>query len=262
MEPESTMLDKDKLIGGRYLLQEPLGTGSIGEVYCAIDRFTNTTVALKCVMSALEAWPGDGTSDSGTLPRLALAREFQALASMRHPNIIISVLDYGFDDASRPYITMELLDTPRTIPDAAQGQPLQTKLGLIIQVLRALTYMHRRGIIHRDLKPSNIQIVTSTDDPAQLQIKVLDFGVATTRTEIQDGEYLSGTLAYLAPEILTGSPATEASDLYAVGIILYELLRGQHPFGMRNGGWLVQQILHAEPDIVALDRGIGYQRDD
>src|SRR5258706_15531538 len=147
--------------------------------------------------------------------RLALAEEFQLLASLRHPNII-SVLDYGFDDGN-PYFTMELLDHAQTILECGRGQPLAAQVGLLVQVLQALAYLHRRGVIHHDLKPGNV-LVTGE------QVKLLDFGLSVMRKQrSDDGGTTSGTLAYLAPEVLSGLPSDETSDLYAVGVIAYEL---------------------------------------
>ena len=181
--------------------------------------------------------------------RLTLAREFRLLSSLRHPNII-SVLDYGFDDRLQPYFTMELLEHAESIMRAAAPLPLDGKIDLIAQTLQALAYLHRRGVIHRDLKPGNVMVVDG-------RVKVLDFGVSILREHVTDcGKLIVGTLAYMAPELLGGAPATEASDLYAVGIIAYELLAGRHPFDIQDVAALRDAILHQRPDLGPIDAGL------
>src|SRR5690606_23748865 len=150
---------------------------------------------------------GSAVADDATL-RLALTREFQVLASLRHPNVV-DVLDYGFDDEQRPYFTMSLIENAVSLREAGRRAPLAQKVSLLIQVLEALVYLHRRGIIHRDLKPDNALV---TPDG---QVRVLDFGLAIARDQGPDGVY-AGTVRYMAPEVVRGEPPDEASDLYSV----------------------------------------------
>lgn len=221
----------------RYRLLDVLGRGSMGVVYRAIDRLTGGRVALKVVR--LQDQP---QADSGDF-RLALAEEFRTLAALRHPNII-SVLDYGFDDDHQPFFTMDELPGAVNILAAAQGQPLEAVIGLIGQMLEALAYLHRRGVVHCDLKPDNVLV---TPDG---QVRLLDFGLALTRERLREneGDGISGTLEYIAPEVLQGDFPTRASDLYAVGIILYEVLTGQHPFTRANISQLITETLTVLPD--------------
>jgi tetratricopeptide (TPR) repeat protein len=235
---------------GSYDIVREIGRGGMGVVSIAYDRLTGQTVALKRVLVALSqaqfASPNASTYqsqvDNSAELRLSLAKEFQLLASLRHPNII-NVLDYGFDAEGQPYFTMTLLDHPRTLLEAAADQPIVAQVNLIIHTLQALAYLHRRGVIHRDLKPANILV------GADGQAKVLDFGLAIVRG--QDADF-GGTLAYIAPEILQGKAATEASDLYAVGVMLYELLAGRHPFDVTNTTSLVMQIMSTRADMTVL----------
>ena len=244
-------------IGGRYIVHELLGRGGMGAVYRATDRLTGQEVALKqlrlsqnptfstpSLSGSHHTLSPEATFDeaSSNNLRLALAQEFKTLATLRHPHII-SVLDYGFDSEHNSYFTMELLENAPTILGAGHGRTLADKLDLIIQLLRALTYLHRRGIIHRDLKPDNVLFISGL-------VKVVDFGLAVVRRHLGQSEHtLGGTLAYMAPEVLRGQPASEASDLFAVGVILYELLTGQHPFHAPTKHELIANILEAQPDM-------------
>ncbi len=247
-----------ELIGNRYQLLDKLGAGGMGIVYRAADRLTGQVVALKQVISA-SADPRKATiilSDSDTGVQLALAQEFRTLASLRHPNII-SVLDYGFDQERKAYFTMDLLEGAVSIIDAAQGLPLAQKLDLLIQVLHALTYLHRRAILHLDLKPANVMV---TDG----KVKVLDFGLSAGRGERH--EDTSGTLAYMAPEVispdlLAGAPISDSADLYAVGIIAYEMLAGRHPFDVENLAQLMYDVTNTEPDFSILQLALSNQTD-
>ncbi len=238
------MLQPSTTLGGRYILHQKLGAGGMGAVYQATDRLTHDTVALKRVSISGILTP---TLEHNNLNfRLALAQEFKTLASLRHPNII-SVLDYGFDQEGQPYLTMELLKNASTIVQAGQGQPLTQQIELQVQLLQALAYLHRRGIIHCDLKPANVLVVKG-------QVKVLDFGLAISLDHLKekDGDVV-GTLAYMPPEIFEYNLPSESTDLYAVGMITYEMFAGQHPFDTKDYASLMSDIMLKVPDIEALN---------
>lgn len=235
-----------QLVGRRYQILNEIGGGGMGTVYRALDRLTNTVVALKRVSISGKLLD---SIDVGSDFRLALAQEFRVLSSLHHPNII-SVLDYGFDAQRRPYFTMELLEDASNIVQITKNESIAFQINMVVQLLQALAYLHRRGIIHRDLKPDNVMVIGK-------QVKVLDFGLAAVHNrshdEMQETENLVGTLAFMAPEVLAGLGATELSDLYAVGLIAYEIIAREGPFTNSDFGTLLTDIARRIPDIEALD---------
>ncbi|GAB4515070.1 MAG: hypothetical protein OHK0046_18030 [Anaerolineae bacterium] len=233
-------------IGNRYQLIEKLGEGGMGAVYRAMDRLNRSEVALKQVTLPLNKLEYNQQMDK-TDALLSLTAEFRTLSSLRHPHII-SVLDYGFDHERQPYFTMELLHDSRTIVDTFVTASRADQIRAINQVLLALDYLHRNGIIHRDLKPDNVLVT------AQGQVKVLDFGLALRKSDQTDANATVGTLAYMSPELFTGEAASVQSDLYAVGLIAYELLAGHYPFSRDNVMVLLSDILSTMPETSALDR--------
>jgi tRNA A-37 threonylcarbamoyl transferase component Bud32 len=212
----------------------------MGAVFRAYDRLSGEEVALKRLTTPIDSLDFSSRGE-GNSP-LALANEFRLLASLRHPNII-AVRDYGFDADGLPFYTMELLDAPQTILAVGAALPAQGKIDLILQVLEALTYLHRRQILHRDIAPNNLLV---TDG----RLRVLDFGLSTMRDQRVT---LAGTLPYLAPELLSDGQPSEASDLYAVGVIAYELLTGVNPFKSDTVTRLIENILRVTPDLEALE---------
>jgi len=229
------------LIGRRYILGDEIGHGGMGVVYEAVDRLTGQHVALKRVTASSDQLLMVARQTDND-PNLGLAREFQTLASLRHPNVI-GVLDYGFDLDRQPFFTMDLLPRAQTILEAGQLLAVEAQIELLIQMFRALTYVHRRGVLHRDLKPGNVLVIDG-------QVKVLDFGLAIE--EHTHGSALdtttTGTVPYMAPEIVDGGNATVASDIYSAGVIAYELLIGRYPFDMSDVETLINGIRQTVPD--------------
>ncbi len=242
------------LIGRRYQLGDRLGAGGMGAVYRALDRLTGQTVALKQVRMA-EAGSATGRTESLDA-RLALIHEFETLASLRHPHII-SVLDYGFDSPPPdspagtppfPFFTMDLLDGAATLVEASSGLDTPARARLLVQVLQALAYLHRRGILHRDLKPENVLVAPG--ESGEPQARLLDFGLAIAlRASDQGTASTAGTFAYMAPEVLSGDRASEASDLFSVGVLAYEALAGAHPFQGDSISTTISNVLHRAPDL-------------
>ncbi|MCA9994965.1 MAG: AAA family ATPase, partial [Anaerolineales bacterium] len=194
--------------------------------------------------SEQELLTGISLSDSSINIRLLLAHEFQTVASLRHPHII-TVLDYGFDTNRQPYFTMPYLANAETILQAGSGRPFGERIRLIQQMLEAVAYLHRRGILHRDLKPENVLVVEGN-------VRLLDFGLAVIKGQ---SSISAGSWYYVAPELLLEQPPSEASDLYAIGVLAYELLAGHYPFN-RDHPDFIGQILDILPDLTCLPPAI------
>ncbi len=200
------------LLDERYRVDSELGRGGMGVVYGAHDTLLDRPVAVKVL-------PAVGVSREG---KSRLMREAKATARLNHPHIV-SVYDAGETNGS-PFIVMELVEG-KTLREAS-AQSLVDSLNLIRQVCDALEHAHNAGIIHRDLKPENV--IITTDRVA----KLMDFGLALAidRSHATEPGTLVGTFAYLAPELVMGQEALPQSDLYALGVMLYELTTGRAPF--------------------------------
>lgn len=209
------MDDRSNTYLGPYKLCEIIGRGSMTTVYKAYQPSLHRFVAIKLLQLRH--------------PQVALRfeREAQASARLQHPNIL-PVYDYG-EHGDLRYLVMQYIEGSTTLSDVLRGQPLPPvrALHLISTLLQGLAYAHSRGVIHRDIKPSNVLLPTP-DWPV-----LSDFGIAKlVDDEVQltgPGE-LVGTAAYIAPERARGASADARADLYAVGIMLYELLAGRVPF--------------------------------
>ncbi|MBN2684653.1 MAG: serine/threonine protein kinase [Pontiellaceae bacterium] len=213
---------------GPYCLLKKIGGGGIGNVYLAEQREpVRRRVALKAIKAGMDT--------QSVIARFEAER--QLLAMMEHPNIA-RVFDAGETDAGRPYFVMELVDGVRiTTYCDEQKLDIQRRLQLFIQVSNAIQHAHQKGIIHRDIKPSNVLITRIDGKPAP---KVIDFGIAkatrgqlmTDRTVVTFCEPFVGTPVYMSPEQsdLAELDVDMRSDIYSLGILLYEMLVGQTPF--------------------------------
>ncbi|HEY6030857.1 MAG TPA: serine/threonine-protein kinase, partial [Gaiellaceae bacterium] len=199
---------------GRYRPLKPLGTGGSGSVWLARDERSGLDVALKIV--AREGKAGARAE-----------REAKAAAQLRHPRCLRA---YTLGrDASHVYIAYEYVPG-RTLREAMRGGDLDDRRAVeaAAQVLEGLAHAHARGIVHRDVKPANVLLA---DGPG-IDVRLLDFGLALMQDEstLTARGDVPGTLAYISPERLSGEPARPAADVWAVGVMLWESLTGQHPF--------------------------------
>jgi serine/threonine-protein kinase len=210
-------LEPGTIVDGRYRVISRLGSGGMADVFCAEDQQLGRKVALKLLHRRF-------AEDPGFVERFR--REAQAAAGLQHPNVV-SVYDRGSYDGTY-YIVMEYLPgrtLKQLIRDEAPLDPVRA-IDITIQILKAARFAHRRGIIHRDLKPHNVMVEDDTD-----HIKVTDFGIARAgASDMTETGSIMGTAQYLSPEQAQGHAVNATSDLYSVGVVLYELLTGQVPF--------------------------------
>jgi len=210
-------------LSGRYELGDRLGSGGMSNVYQATDLILERTVAVKILAEHL-------SDDERFVARFR--REALSVAKLIHPNIV-QVYDTGVDE-SRHFIVMEYVDG-RSGAQILQrqgpvGPELATEAG--IQACAGLDYAHRRGIIHRDVKPGNLMVVGGPVGGGPMTVKLTDFGIARAieQTRITQVGSVVGTAAYLAPEQVRGEEATPATDVYALGVVLYQFLTGRLPY--------------------------------
>lgn len=234
-----------KTIGGKYTIQSIIGQGGMAVVYQAFDNLIERPVVIK----VMQAWLA---SDERANERFK--RECQLTAQLNHPNVI-RVYDGGLLNNHEPFLVMEYVpgESLRRALDRHGPVPLKTAANIVIQVSRGLGEAHAAGIIHRDLKPDNILIEAVKN--SNQRIKILDFGiaylVAGAQRLTQTGK-LIGTPAYISPEQLKDRAIDARADLYALGVILFELLTGRVPFeGETAESILTKQLFEAPPPISA-----------
>ncbi len=210
-------------LSGRYETGERLGSGGMSNVYKATDLILERTVAVKVLAEHL-------SDDERFIARFR--REALAVAKLIHPNIV-QVYDTGVDEG-RHYIVMEYVEgrsgAQSLQPQGPVGPELAAESG--IQACAGLDYAHRRGIIHRDVKPGNLMVVGGPVGGGEMTVKLTDFGIARAieQTRITQVGSVVGTAAYLAPEQVRGEEATPATDVYALGVVLYQFLTGRLPY--------------------------------
>src|ERR1700710_495005 len=225
------------LIAGRFRLDEKVGAGGMSSVYRAFDPTLERWVAIKMMHR-------DITSDPDQLERFR--REARAVAQLNHPHVV-TVIDAGEDDGT-PYIVLEYVEG-ETLKDRIRRMgrlPVAEAVAYAIEIARALGAAHARHIVHRDVKPQNVLI----DEEGSA--KVTDFGIARTLDEeglTDDGRVL-GTTDYVSPEQALGQPVTGQSDLYSLGVVLYEMLTGEVPFKGENQVAVAMKHVREEiPDV-------------
>src|SRR5437588_2810088 len=227
------------ILSGRYRLEARIGSGGMSTVYRAVDETLQRQVAIKLLNREV-------ASDSDELERFR--REARAVAQLSHPHIV-AVIDAG-EDEGRPYIVFECVEG-ETLKERIRRRgrlPVPEAVAYAIEIARALGVAHSRHIVHRDVKPQNVLI----DEEGSA--KVTDFGIARTLDEeglTADGRVI-GTTDYVSPEQALGQPVTGQSDLYSLGIVLYEMLTGEVPFrGDNQVAVAMKHVREPLPDVQA-----------
>jgi serine/threonine protein kinase/WD40 repeat protein len=215
---------------GKFEVVSLLGRGAMGAVYQARDPTLDRLVAIKTISPHL-------VRDPEAVQRFQ--REARAAARLQHPNVV-TVYELGEADGTQ-YIAMELLDGTDlgTLMKGPAALPLADRLRYVTQACRGLDYAHKKGVVHRDVKPANVQVTRDGN------LKIVDFGIARLGdTGLTQTGMVVGTPPYMAPEVLTGKRGDHRCDMWALGVILYELLSGRRPFDAPTFVTLAQKIVH------------------
>lgn len=225
---------RERILAGRYCLVEQIGVGGMAIVYRAIDRNTGHSVAVKVLKPEFNR-------DAEFVSRFQ--REAEAASKMTHHNIV-NLLDVGMDGENR-FLIMEYVQG-KTLKEVIQEKgriPPAAAAQITIRILSALQHAHQNGIIHRDIKPQNILV------HADGHIKVADFGIArmANSSTLSKGDQVMGSVHYLSPEQAQGLPVGVTSDIYSVGVTLYEMLTGRVPFDGDTPVSIAMQHIHAQP---------------
>jgi serine/threonine-protein kinase len=229
---------------GRFRVLERLGSGAMGVVYRGVDEILDRPVALKVMASH--------GADADV--RARFRREAQAAAKLQHPNII-TIYELG-DHHGAPFMALELLeglDLQRAIEGGLRPDPKAT-MPIILQVLAGLAHAHERGIVHRDIKPSNVFL------PRRRPAKIMDFGVARLVDGTSTAGMVVGTPNYMSPEQVRAGAVDGRSDLFSVGLILFELVTGERAFQGDSMVSLMYKIAHEDVDLAAIPRGAQWER--
>ncbi|NUP47347.1 MAG: serine/threonine protein kinase, partial [Catenulispora sp.] len=229
-----------QVLNGRYELRRRIGGGSMGEVWRGRDLVLGRTVAVKIVLPAL--------LDTPTF-RARFVAEARVMAMMDHPGIV-GVFDYGYaetDDPDTPgaaFLVMEFIEGESLDKVLARTGPLEPRFALkvLASLLDALAAVHRAGVVHRDVKPANVMLTSGG-------VVLADFGIARSPESLglTAADALMGTVPYLAPELFQADTPTPAADVYAVGILGYELLSGRQPFQAASTAAVMYKHMHEPP---------------
>ncbi len=218
---------------GKYEVLDILGRGGMGIVYKAVDPGIGRAVAIKMTTGAVG-------EDPEMLQRFS--REAQSVGQLQHPNIV-TVYDLGVEGRN-PYLVMELLEgeSLEALERSRRSLSLEEKLDITMQICAGVQYAHRRGVMHRDIKPANIMILK--DGTA----KIVDFGIARMGMQklTRPGQ-LVGSFAYMSPEQINAAPVDARTDIFSIGVLLFELVAGRLPFEGKDTGEMLLKILHQAP---------------
>src|SRR5436309_1062013 len=223
---------------GRYEIVGELGRGAMGVVYKAVDPVIGRTVAVKTIRLSEE---GTGLSRPELLTRFQT--EARAAGLLTHPNIVV-VFDAGEEDGLY-YITMELVEgkSLQALLDDGHAFPLPRTLRIMEQTCSALQFAHERNVIHRDIKPANLML--TADDT----VKITDFGTAKILQfgTVQQTAHVMGTPSYMSPEQVKGRAVDGHSDIFSLGVMLYEMVTSEKPFPGQNITTVIYKIVNEEP---------------
>src|SRR5204863_5739292 len=223
---------------GRYEIIGELGRGAMGVVYKAMDPVIGRTVAVKTIRLSEE---GTGLSRPELLTRFQT--EARAAGLLTHPNIVV-VFDAG-EEEGLYYITMELVEgkSLQALLDSGHAFPLRRMLRIMEQTCSALQFAHERNIVHRDIKPANLML--TPDDT----VKITDFGTAKILQfgTVQQTAHVMGTPSYMSPEQIKGKVVDGRSDIFSLGVVLYEMVTGEKPFPGQNITTVIYKIVNEEP---------------
>jgi len=226
---------------GKYLVTGRIGRGGMGMVYRGYDEVLEREVAIKTLTA-------EANLDEESRRRFEI--EAKAAARLQHPNIV-TVYELG-EDRGVPFIAMELLGgiDLEGLMRSGEAVLLQEKLDVMVQVCRGLAYAHEHRVIHRDIKPSNVRLLE--DGTA----KIMDFGIAKLAgTGVTKTGMMVGTVHYMSPEQIRGLPLDGRSDVFSVGVILFQLLSGRRPFGEGTATEVLYRIVHDPPAALEGDLG-------
>jgi len=223
-----------RIIAGRFQLGRKLGSGSSGEVYLAHEMDDDRPLALKLLRA------GSDSSEGARVFR----QEFALLSRLDHPSIV-KIFDYGTASQGRPFFAMEYVEGPRFHVSLMKNLSMTDLCSIVVDVCLGLEYLHGYGLIHQDIKPDNILL--SPDASGRLQAKLSDFGL-TAVIGSGDVNHLSGTLEYFSPEAIRGAHLDRRTDLYSLGITIYEVLTGRNPFRSQNPREILKRHLEVHPD--------------
>jgi serine/threonine protein kinase len=231
----SSTTPAEKLVGGRFVVEEVLGIGGMGTVYRALDKQSKRFVALKVLHPALDADPSY---------RDRFLREMRALKILGHPNIV-PFLDAGETD-NRAYLAMEFIDGVDLKVVIKIAGPLQPEvaLAILLPIAQAIGFAHSKGFFRLDIKPNNIQVSYSG------KVYLMDLGIArelSSESSVTGSGQLIGTPLYMSPEQVRGVAVDFRADIYSFGAVLYEALTGASPFAAGDMGHVIQKLLFEEP---------------
>ena len=222
---------------GKYEIQREIGRGSMGIVYEGHDPFTDSMVAIKVALSKALKHP-----EAGERYRNLFFNEAHTAGKLKHPNII-KILDAGAEDEVC-YIVMELVKDGYTLKRFCKQEnllPYEQVVEIIFKCAKALDYAHREGVIHRDIKPTNILLTKDMD------VKIVDFSIAHLTNEDTDVTIPMGFVGsprYMSPEQVQEDNITHQADLFSLGVVMYELLTGKHPFSADGFSRLIHKIIN------------------